>query len=242
MHINEGMIVIAPEDKKLISKYLNDMKKYVNSLFILTDNDGYTRNISIDSEKLCDLMIEKSKNISDNFGFYMYYYFNFNTSTSGKYTKDEKTISINLSKCSGFTISKNGEFGCYSVDFKKLAVILLHEFIHYVQDVLRSEKEGEYDIPSNWGGNDKYWKRPWEQQAWASGYLEKLKQELKIKKPEKMLSQLRKMGVLHDNDLNKLKTSDYKSWKAIMKNAIALAIADVEDGKPLPWQKPFNLP
>ena len=51
-----------------------------------------------------------------------------------------------------------------------------------------------------------------------------------------MLSSLRKLGVLHREDLQALKKTDYKSWKAIMKNAIMAAVADIKDGEPLPWQ------
>ena len=92
-------------------------------------------------------------------------------------------------------------------------------------------------MPTNWSHKDKYYKIPWEQQAHAIAYLERLRQELKIKRPEAMLSQLRKLGVIHQEDLHDLKKSDYKSWKAIMKNAIMAAVSDVEEGKPLPWQK-----
>ena len=47
---------------------------------------------------------------------------------------------------------------------------------------------------------------------------------MNIKNPTKILSQLKKMGVLHDPDLNKLKKTDFNAWKRIMKNAVMYAI------------------
>lgn len=235
MHINEGMIVIAPEDKKLLSKYLNDMNKYVNK--VLDDISIRDNNKFITCKEMKKLIQSYSDKISTPFPFLIEYIIDFkNKLSAASFNHHYNTIRINLAYSMEYSHTSIGSL-CNNIDFKKIGITFIHEFIHYIQFILRYEKEGDYNISNDWNNKSKYWKRPWEQQAWAATYLEKLKQELKIKKPEKMLSQLRKMGVLHDNDLNKLKTSDYKSWKAIMKNAIALAMADVEEGKPLPWQK-----
>ena len=123
------------------------------------------------------------------------------------------------------------------IDFKSLAVSFLHEFIHYVQDVLRKEKSGDYPPITKWGERGKYYKRPWEQQAYGIAYLEQLKQKLRTSDPKKLLNSLRSLGILHNKDLHDLKTSDYDSWKSIMKQAIMAAIADIKEGEPLPWQK-----
>jgi hypothetical protein len=237
--INEGAILIDPADKAAISKYLNAMNKYAISLFKYVGDDGYERSDFIESEKLTDLLQTKSLELSDNFSFRILYYFKVKTAIKGRYDKDNNCIMINLALHSDFNIWRSGfdrRFNIISINFKTLGVTFLHEFVHYIQNTLRKEKSGDYELPADWSDKDKYMKRPWEQQAHAIAYLEQLKQELNIKKPEALLSQLRKLGVLHKEDLHALKKSDYKSWKAIMKQAIMATVADLKDGKKLPWQ------
>jgi hypothetical protein len=235
--INEGAILIDPADKAEISKYLNAMNKYAISLFKQKNSNGDEIGGFVDSDKLIDLLQSKSLELSDKFSFKILYYFKVKSAIKGAY--DNNCIMINLALHSDFNIWRSGlerQFNIISVNFKSIAITFLHEFIHHIQDALRKEKQGDYELPSDWSHKDKYMKRPWEQQAHAIAYLEQLKQELNIKKPEALLSQLRKLGVLHKEDLHALKKSDYKSWKAIMKQAIMACVADLKDGKKMPWQ------
>jgi len=237
--INEGAILIDAEDKKEISNYLNAMNKYAKSLFAQTNSEGHSISGFVDSEKLVDLLQAKSLDLVDNFNFRVLYYFTPKSAIKGRYDKDNNCIMINLALHSQFAIWRSGFdriFKVSSIDFKSLGITFLHEFIHYIQVALRKEKTGDFELPNNWSDKDKYMKRPWEQQAHAIAYLERLRQDLKIKSPHAMLSQLRKLGVIHQEDLHDLKQKDFKSWKAVMKNAIMAAVADVEEGKPLPWQ------
>lgn len=237
--ITEGAILINTDDKKDISKYLNSMNKYAKSLFQQKNAEGYDISGFVDSDKLEDFLQNKSLDLSNNFNFRILYYFKPKSAIKGYYDKDNNCIAINLALHSQFAIWRNGldrVFKVSQVNFKSIGITFLHEFVHYIQHSLRKEKQGDYELPSDWSHKDKYMKRPWEQQAQAIGYLEQLKSELKIKKPEALLSQLRKLGVLHNEDLNALKKSDYKSWKSIMKQAIMATISDIEDGKKLPWQ------
>jgi hypothetical protein len=232
--LNEGHISIAPEDEKIIRTYLNDMEKYAAGI-----------QFPIDTNSLTKLMQEASDKLKSNkFPFTILYLFSYDK-TFGEFDANKQSIQINLfmhGKCR-FDFSKRPQqILFYSLDFKKISITFIHEFIHFIQSVMRAEKSGNYKISKDWNDPKKYWKRSWEQQAYAISYLEKLKQELKIKKPEEILNQLRKMGVLHDSDLHKLKKTDYKSWKSIMKNAIMTTISDIEDGKPLPWQKTTKIP
>ena len=238
--ISEGTILIAPEDRQDISKYLNSMNRYAKGLFRQVDADGNEKSIFIDSDKLIDLLQEKSVELADHFNFRIVYYFKLKSAIKGKYDKDNNSIEINLALHSHFAIWRNGLdriFKVSSVNFKSVGVTFIHEFIHFIQSTLRKEKSGDYEIPLDWSNKDKYLKRPWEQQAHAIAYLEQLKHELKTKKPEVLLSQLRKLGLIHKEELDALKKSDYKSWKRIMKQIIMAAVADVERGKKLPWQK-----
>ena len=239
--INEGAILIDAEDRKEISNYLNAMDKYAKSLFEQVGHHGYKISGFVDSEKLVDLLQAKSLDLVDNFNFRVLYYFKTKSAIKGRYDKDNNCIEINLALHSQFAIWRNGFdriFHVSGINFKSVGITFLHEFIHYIQVALRKEKSGDFELNAkDWSHKDKYYKRPWEQQAHAIAYLERLRQDLKIKSPEAMLSQLRKLGVIHQEDLHDLKKSDYKSWKAIMKNAIMATVADVKEGNPLPWQK-----
>jgi len=235
--INEGPILIATEDKAEISKYLNAMNNYAKSLFKQKNSNGDDISGFVDSDKLIDLLQAKSLELADKFNFRILYYFKAKSAIKGSYDKDNNCIMINLALHSQFAIWRNGLdriFKVHTINFKSVAATFLHEFIHHIQDALRKEKSGDYELPIDWSHKDKYLKRPWEQQAHAIAYLEQLKQELNIKKPEALLSQLRKLGVLHKEDLHALKKTDYKSWKAIMKQAIMTAMADIEEGESLP--------
>ena len=161
----------------------------------------------------------------------------------GVFDKNSNSIIINLLNSSNskwrteFDDSPQGKnIYFYELYFKNISVVLLHELVHHIQHVIRHEKTGNYEIPHDWNSPKKYYKCGWEQQAYAIQYLEQLRQDLKVKTPEEMLGQLRSLGLIKNQDLNKLKHTDYKSWKAVMKQAIMTAVADVDEGKPLPWQ------
>jgi len=232
--INEGAILMNRLDKNAISKYINDMNEFCEALF------HYYKEINC--EKLESILQTKSDSLKSNiFPFKIKY--TFRGRGQGYYTNDPPTINIVFSSFTdaqeawikhsigSWERSENWErsWKCSKLDFKKLSVTFLHEFVHYIQDTRRREKSGFYTIPSNMADPKKYYKRGQEQQAQAIGYLEKLRKELNIKKPEELLNQLRAVGVLHNKELNRLKQSDYKSWKSIMKQATMTAIADIKD-------------
>lgn len=205
------------------------MSKYAASLF--------TKEQEIESGDLSVALTRKSIEIS-KFPFDIDY--SFGGKNSGEFTNDPPTITINLAASCKWKLGRD-KYGdeaklCYDIDFRTVGIIFFHEFVHYIQYIRRTEANGHYKLPLDWANPKKYYKRGWERQAYAIQYLEQLKQELNYKKPEEILSSLRKLGLTHHNVLNTLKKTDYKSWKAIMKNAIVTAMADVKEGKPLPWQ------
>jgi hypothetical protein len=234
MQLNEGPILISDEDRNIISKYIKDMKSKVDALL--------KRKRGIRERDLCTIFQKISDASKYNlFPFEIRYEYEQFGGMSACYYKSTNTVYMNLAYIVDIKSSDDDPYWglpvVESVNFKKFTELFAHEFIHYIQHVRRQEKSGEYEIPDTWNDRDKYWKRPWEQQAHAIEYLEKLKHDLKIKKPGEILSQLKKMGVLHRVDLDQLKKSDYKSWKAIMKQAIMTALADMEGDESLPWQK-----
>lgn len=226
--INEGTILMNQEDKSILDEYIVNMETEIKALF---KNTPY-----IESEELIDHIKHISDKVSSNqFPFNIEYVFKANGRDEGYFDKDKNAIIIVVSAISkwdiGFDRTKGQIFRCYSVDFNKMASTFVHEFIHYIQHVYRQENQGEYNIPSNWDDSNKYWKRGWEQQAHGIGYLEKLRKELGIREPSKLLHHLRKLGLFHNDSLNKLKKSDPKSWRAIMKQAVMSTLADIDDSK-----------
>jgi len=224
--INEGVILINKDDKSDIDKYISDMERLVV--------DYFNRNkYGVDSDSLISFMQNVSNNLpSNDFPFKVRYIFRGNNA-EGYYDKDTKTIIIVVSAFTEWELGFNSEYEqiyrCWSVNFKKISRVFMHEFTHYIQDVYRQEKSGDYKLPSNWSNKSKYYKRGWEQQAHAIAYLEKLKQDLNTENPKTILLNLKKTGLLNQELLNNLKKSDYKSWKAIMKQVIMTTIADIEN-------------
>jgi hypothetical protein len=222
--INEGAIIIDSEDKKAILSYINDMTIGVNNEIA---KKGYILDTEVEN-----IIQTVSDNLNSNKFPFNIEYASAEGLTKGWYSKHSNTIGISIDPVCKWNIgSIDGKkiYKCVSVNFKKIASAFVHEFVHYIQNIYRQEKSGDYNVPRNWNDLKKYYKRGWEQQAHALGYLEKMRSELNIKKPEELRNNLKKYGVLHNKDLHALKTSDYKSWKAIMKQAIMSAIADIKD-------------
>lgn len=220
----EGTIAIHQEDKLAISKYIEDMSKAVKNVFSI--------NKSIEANKLVAFMNETSKDLPSNqFPFEIEYVF-YGKRMDGWYEKNKVVLVVGGSSRweVGYDYKeKHIIFNCVSVNFKKLEVTFIHEFVHYIQDVYRQEKSGDYSLPSDWSAPGKYHKRGWERQAFGIDYLQRLRQKLDTENPSELILQLRKMGLSYNKDLDRLKKSDYKSWKAIMKQAIMAAVADIEN-------------
>ena len=224
--MGEGVILLNPKDKEALHKYLSDMNVAVSSYLLKYKN--------VESKELMNMMNKTSRSLPSNiFPFKIDYVFSARNQR-GAYHKESNSIIIAVSYFCEWRPSstdlKNSVFYVSYVDFNAMMSTLTHEFVHYIQVQNRLAKSGDFNISQKWDGKN-YYKRGWERQAQALGYLEKLKNDLQIRRPETILNQLRKMGVLHSADLNKLKHTDIRSWKAIMKQAIMATMADIEDRK-----------
>ncbi len=223
-HINEGAILLHKKDKEAISKYLRDMDTAVNKNYLNVKKP-------VDAGLLIAYMNQISSELPSNkFPFEIEYAF-YGGKTDGFYTNNKMTIVVGGScryRIGYDNINSKMLFNVYSVDFKKISSTFIHEFTHYVQDVYRKEKSGEYQIPSNWSSPEKYYTWGWEQQAHAMGYLEKLRKEYGIRSSKDLLKHLQRSGLLQNPDLNKLKRTDFNSWKAIMKQAVMATAANIQ--------------
>lgn len=227
--INEGVILIHDADKKSIDKYLDDMKKSSDLLF------KFYRN-KIDSNQLVKYIQEVSDKLKSNkFPFKIEYTFR-KGGVGGYYDKSINSIVIVLSAFCDWDwewVKRDGgrmiRYICHSINWEDMGSTFLHEFVHYIQHVYRSEKSGEYTLPSDWSKEGKYFKRGWEQQAHALGHLEKLKRNFNVKSPKEMLGILKSHGLITSDLLQKLKHTDQKSWKSIMKQAVMTTMADIKE-------------
>ena len=223
-HINEGAILIHPKDKSAISKYLKDMDVAVNKNYLNVKKP-------VDAGLLMAYMNQISDELPSNkFPFKIEYAF-YGGKTDGFYLDNKITIIVGGSckyRIGYDKINSRMLFNIYSVDFKKISSTFVHEFTHYIQDIYRKEKQGDYQIPTDWSDKEKYYKWGWEQQAHALGYLEKLRKEFGIRTSKDLLKHLQRSGLLQNPDLNKLKKTDFNSWKAIMKQAIMATSANIK--------------
>jgi ribosomal protein S18 acetylase RimI-like enzyme len=222
-HINEGAMLIHQKDKAAISKYLKDMDIAVNKNYLAVKKP-------VDSGLLIAYMNQISNELPSNkFPFKIEYSF-YGGKTDGFYADNKITIVVGSSckyRIEYDNINSRMLFNVYSVDFKKMSSTFIHEFTHYIQDVYRKEKQGDYRIPDDWSDKERYYKRGWERQAHALGYLEKLRKEFGIRTSKDLLKHLQRSGLLQNPDLNKLKKTDFNSWKAIMKQAIMATSANI---------------
>lgn len=220
--LNEGMIKITPSEKNAIKRYFSQLLRYINKQFV--GEEG--RTVAIDSYNVVSLLNDYSNEINP-FPFKIKYFFSASRDNA-YYSHDSETISINLHGSVDYNRTLYGDF-IFGVKPNELFLSFIHEFVHYKQDISRKSKSGDkYKLPTDWNDKEKYWARPWENQAWAAQYIEYLRDKMKIKDPKKILGQLKKMGVLHNPDLNRLKKTDLHAWKRIMKNAIMYALQGSE--------------
>lgn len=224
----EGVISIHPKDKLAIDKYISEMNRACNVLI-------KQHNYSIEGNELAEELQKISNKLKSNkFPFNIQYDFSRGLA-SGYYDKKSNTIGIVLRESSKWNIEKMvvsnkkyKRYMCYSVNWEHIASTFMHEFSHYIQHIYRTEKQGHYDLPTNWSTNN-YFKRGWERQAHAIGYLERLRKSFDLKTPKELLYWLKKSGLVTSELLHDLKTSDPRSWKAIMKQAAMTALADMEN-------------
>lgn len=232
MNINEGIILFSELEQEKLKKYFSKMNSFAQDMFNIMGNDGYKKTqsmpyletikrLQIYSDSINDLGV-KIKFVFGGFVLNGYY--------------DNGIIFLNLRGIADWNLNRRTlEISIHKIEMPLFREVVIHEYIHYKQDVLRRAKQGEYKISPKY--SDTYWKQPWEHQAYAGEYLEKLKNKLSRKSPRELLKNLRRLGFERNSSLDKLKKTDYKSWKRVMKNAIMMTMANMPDDAELPWQK-----
>lgn len=211
MKLHEGIIQFSNEEASALKEYLTKMGRKSRDIL---------KNGQI---KLLDFytLIQTYSNSINKLGVKIEFKMMHGT-TDGEYNKNTKTILINITNVCNLNLS--GFVYVTKFDTHLLGEIIVHEYVHFKQDALRNKNQGKYELPLDY--NDaSYWKQPWELQAQAAEYLQYLKGRLNYTDPSDIVNNLRKLGVLHDRDLNRLKRTDLKAWKRVMKNAIMMTLA-----------------
>lgn len=221
--LSEAMIKISSKDRANLSSYIHALNSIVSKL-LKSGGMPYPTVLQELNEFSSKWDTKVAKNLKIRYEY-------IRDKRKGQYFQEWTTININLTHFVKVKPSTPDPY-IISMDVVDMAAILFHEFTHYKQDMkIRSKHFGRYLQALGHKDFKSYLKNPRERQAWAIQYVEFLRRKMKIAKPEEILGQLRKMGLLHDATLNNLKSSDYDSWKAIMKNAVMTALHDLENLK-----------
>lgn len=223
--LSEGVIKIKPKERESLRSYVSSLKAFVKKILENGPMPAIPFLQELNSEFAPRWRYKVAKHLRT-----IDYEFDKNK-RNGSYTNDGEWITLNLYY---LALAKAGKEGILiaGLDYDKLIPILLHEFAHYKQDMkLRSKQYGRLLQYTDHPNLKSYFRDPGERQAWAIGHVEKLRRQMNSAKPEDILMQLRKVGLLDDPHLQALKQSDYDSWKSIMKNAVMTALHDINQGK-----------
>ncbi len=221
MKLSEGIINLTDEEKHNLRDYLSKMSLFVGHLF-KSGNPIPATDFAKQIQPYSDTINKIGIDIRFVFSAYEYV---------GMFNKNDNAIYINLRFLTKFTLDKYDNVAYFnSIDVDELKSAIVHEYIHFKQDVLRKAKQSRYETDYE-KYNKNYWKQPWEHQAYAGGYLEYLRSKLKYIKPNDILRSLKKLGFVHAKRLDDLKRTNLKAWKNIMKNAIMMTVADMSSKK-----------
>jgi hypothetical protein len=236
--LSEGTIALHNTDKKLIYNYFTELRRdFEQALGNYAGGGISEKNFMLKSDVPGKLQV-LSTNLLAKYPLPVQVVYTSAHSTTpkmnrGGYRSQSNTIYIYTdpvcSTASRFTRDGKVVEICTALDFKSMLATFMHEFIHYVQDQNRREKSGPYKLPPDWSTPGNYFKRGWEQQAHGIAHRERIQQLLKTKKPGELLTYLRAHGLAGTVNLQRLKTTDYAAWKAIMKQAALNIMADLPE-------------
>lgn len=223
--LSEATIQIKPSERKKLEEYVRNLSRFVNALF--------QPGMPIDANALCQELNAFSKRGMITPKLSVKFDFNGKRSANGEYHPDWESIKINLYRMVKARLIGPDKYAIVSVNYPLLISVLIHEFIHYKQDMkVRSKQYGRFlPFRQHVAGSSTYFKDPDERQAWAAQYLEYIKRQLNVNKPEEAIDFLRRMGVNLDPRLADLKDTDYASWKRIMRNAAMMALYNAKQKK-----------
>lgn len=203
--VNEGILKLTTAQMRQLDALIDILK----SKFPLNEK-GYDVKTLID--KMTDITWEYH-NKTNQFPYITFYYDESSKEYAYYHRKNPHDININLAP-----LSFRDQKKIKNVIWGKVKAKIIHEWIHKKQ-YIRGGATGA-DAQQHW----EYFNQPREMMPWAAMEVEELKSLLRTADPDRILRILKRLG-LTDPSLKKLKQTNHKSWRRIMKNAILYALA-----------------
>lgn len=218
--IYEGVINIPVKEEKDINAFIVDISNFYNK-----NLGGY---VNKSDTAVCSAIKQYANEISSKHHldkiFWRFVYEVENVNKAG-YIPKYNEIFINLVFC----VKKPKErLGGQAIDFNTVTVFIYHEWVHYKQDIHVQKKHskgiglgGFFDMYNKTAYHD----IKWEQMALARQEIEWIKQRIRKVKPDEVMKWLREWGLMSDPGVIKLKNSNPKAYKRILKYAFMYILA-----------------
>lgn len=219
MTIREGATPLKPAQDKIIRDYLDGVRMLIDS--VLQEQERISVSLLL---KL--LAKDKNKNLSLKRGLTLTPKYKFDELDTEGGVFDEKIIDkkfeiiVNMFHCVLGFDETNGTIS--GIDWSEFYSTFIHEYKHFVQYLLSNPNVDPFSASDD----TTYFDRPHEQQAWAEGYLEKLKHQLQTTDYDVILNFLKKNELSNSPTLRRLKQTNFHAWKQIMKQVVLAAIRD----------------
>lgn len=215
--MNEGVVDISEKEEKAIDAFLKDLEKYHNKRSRI-HKDASDMAICVALREYANDVAAPKYELSQIkwvFGHFP------DSLTKASYYAQYKEIIINTAHVVG---SPRLPLANQKIDFKKVAVNVYHEWTHYKQDMLFRKATGRPLSSQEIYRNKKYIDAPEEQMAFARGEIEWIKQNLKKTTPEEILRWLKKWGLVQSEDIAKVKKTNPKAYKRMLKYAVMFVL------------------
>jgi hypothetical protein len=224
MTIREGALTSTNPQDKTIRDYMDRIHLIVDR--VLSDRERIPKYFLM---KLLSKFEPQNLSLKRGVKLTTKYIFDDTDTNGGEFVEKitDKTfiIIINMAHCviGSDEIDEQG-VSISEVDWSEFYSIFVHEYKHFLQ-VLSADKHVD-----PFASNEKtdYFDKPHEQQAWAEGYLEKLKYQLQTADSAVILNFLRTNALSNSPSLYYLKQTNPSAWRKIMKQAVLAAIRDAD--------------
>ena len=223
MTIREGALTAAPAQDKIIRDYLDNIRNVVEKVLYEKER--------LQKPFLMKLLSKfESGNLSMKRGVKLTTRYIFNELDNRAGYFDEQTIDkhfvivINMAHCvMGLHVLDEMGVLIHGFDWEEFYSTFIHEYKHFLQFLHARKSKVDPFAASD---NTDYFDKPHEQQAWAEGYLEKLKHQLSTTNSAVILNFLRTNALSSSPSLRHLKQANPSAWKKIMKQAVLAAVRD----------------
>ena len=222
MTIREGALISPPKQDEIIRDYLDSVRLAVDK--VLSDRERIPKPFLM---KLLSKFENKNISVKKGVTLTAKYIFDEVNTDGGMF--DERVIDkkfmiiINMAHCVfGYDEFDHTGASISQVDWEEFYNFFIHEYKHFIQYLMSDKNVNPFAASEK----TDYFDKPHEQQAWAEGYLEKLKHQLQTIDSTVILNFLRTNALSSSPTLWHLKKDNPSAWKKIMKQAVLAALRD----------------